>query len=80
MTGNELRVLLDEVPDTRELVLRREATWAPVHDAWGDAREDAANAYRQWRCARTPEAYAAYRAAQDREDAAQDALAAAPAR
>ena len=41
MSVNELKVLLDEVQDTRELVLRRGATWAPVHDAWDDAREDA---------------------------------------
>jgi hypothetical protein len=75
MSVNELRVLLDQVADTRELVLRREATWVPVRDAWSDAREDAADAYRVWRSARSGEAYAAYRAAQDREDAAQDALA-----
>ncbi len=60
MSVDELRFLLDGVPDTRELVIRRSATWAPELDAWRDAREDAA---------------AAYRAAQDREDAAQDALA-----
>ena len=74
MSVDELKVLLDQVPDTRELVLRR-ATWAPVFDAWTDAREDADAAYRRWHARRTPEAYAAYRAAQDREDAAQDALA-----
>ena len=32
-------------------------------------------AYRAWRTAPTREAYVAYRAAQDREDAAQDTLA-----
>lgn len=74
MSVDELRVLLDQVPDTRELVLRR-VTWAPVRDAWLDAQEDALTAYRGWRLARTAEAYAAYRAAQDRADAAQDALA-----
>ena len=75
MSVNELRSLLDEVPDTRELVLRR-AGWAPVHDAWGDAHDDATAAYGRWRTSGSAEAYAAYRAAQDREDAAQDALAA----
>jgi hypothetical protein len=75
MSVNELRVLLDQVPDTREFVLRRVATWAPVHDAWGNARDDAAAAYATWATSRTAETYAAYRAAQDREDAAQDALA-----
>ena len=75
MSVDELRVLLNEVPDTRELVLRRAAGWAPVRDAWADAREDAAAAYSTWRRLGTAEAYAAYRAAQDREDAAQDVLA-----
>ncbi len=76
MRVDELRYLLDGVPDTRELVIRRADTWAPERDAWRDAHEDAAAAYRVWLCDRTPVAYAAYRAAQDREDAAQDALAA----
>ncbi len=76
MSVNELKSLLDQVADTRELVLRRQATWAPVHDAWSDAREDAAEAYRVWRLRRDATSYSAYRAAQDREDAAQDALAA----
>ena len=76
MSVNELKVLLDQVADTRELVLRREATWAPVRDASSDAREDAAGAYRVWQRRRDSGSYAAYRAAQDREDAAQDALAA----
>ena len=76
MRVDELRYLLDGVPDTRELVIRRAATWAPEHDAWRDAHEDAAAAYLAWRGSGTSVAYAAYRAAQDREDAAQDALAA----
>ncbi len=76
MRRDDLRLLLDDVPDTRELVIRRADTWAPVRDAWRDAHEDAAAAYRAWRLEPTPGAYAAYRAAQDREDAAQDALAA----
>jgi hypothetical protein len=75
MSGHDLKTLLDQVPDTRELILRRQATWAPVRDAWSDAREDAEEAYRRWRLLPSAEAYAAYRAAQDREDAAQDALA-----
>jgi hypothetical protein len=74
MSVNELKVLLDQVADTRELVIRRAATWAPVADAWKDARDDAVDAYGIWRRQRDAESYAAYRAAQDREDAAQDAL------
>ena len=76
MRVDELRYLLDGVPDTRELVIRRAATWAPEHDAWRDAHEDAAAAYVAWRRIGNATAYVAYRAAQDREDAAQDALAA----
>ena len=77
MSVDELRFLLDGVADTRELVIRRAETWTPERDAWRDAHEDAASAYGLWLSTRTPAAYAAYRAAQDREDAAQDALAAA---
>jgi hypothetical protein len=75
MSANDLKDLLDRIDDTRELVLRSSAGWAPVHEAWSEAREDAAEAYCKWRRQRTRAAYATYRAAQDREDAAQDALA-----
>ena len=53
MSVDELRFLLDGVPDTRELVIRRADGWAPERDAWRDAHEDAAAAYRAWlpRCA-----------------------------
>ncbi len=77
MRVDDLRYLLDGVPDTRELVIRRADTWAPVRDAWRDAHDDADAAYHRWLGERTPGAYVAYRAAQDREDAAQDALAVA---
>jgi hypothetical protein len=78
MSTAELRALLDEVPDTRELVLRRGPAFDAVYDAWSDAHEEAEHAYRAWRSGDRG-AYAAYRAAQDREDAAQDALASAAA-
>lgn len=74
MSRNELRSLLDDVPDTLEIVLRRDSGWSPVHEAWREAREEAALAFDSWRWLRTRESYAAYRAAQDREDAAQDVL------
>ena len=76
MSVNDLKVLLDQVPDTRELILRRPAVRRAEHVAWRDARDEAAAAYVVWRARGTREAYAAYRAAQDREDAAQDILAA----
>jgi hypothetical protein len=75
MSSHELKHLLDQVPDTRELVLRRPRTWSASYDVWIDAREDAREAYCTWRTLQTAESYAVYRAAQDREDAAQDTLA-----
>ena len=80
MSITELRALLDQVADTRELVLRRAASLGPafnaVYDAWSDAHEEAEGAYIAWRASGDRDDYAVYRAAQDREDAAQDALAA----
>jgi hypothetical protein len=82
MSTTELRALLDQVADTRELILRRAASLGPafnaVYDAWSDAHEEAEDAYVTWRSSGSPDAYAVYRAAQDREDAAQDALAISP--
>lgn len=84
MSFRELKVLLDQVPDTRELVLRREASrgpaWNALYDAWSDAHDEAEGAWRTWRAHGGHAAYAAYRAAADREDAAQDAVAAAARR
>jgi hypothetical protein len=74
MSAHDLKVLLDQVPDTRELIVRRLHRNAE-HAAWRDAHEEAGAAYLAWRALPTREAYAAYRAAQDREDAAQDTLA-----
>jgi hypothetical protein len=74
VSSHELKHLLDQVADTRELVLRRPRTWSASYDAWREAREDAREAYRAWRSLRTADSYAIYRAAQDREDAAQDTL------
>jgi hypothetical protein len=75
MSQHELKNLLDQVADTRELVLRRVGAASATYDAWSDAHDEADEALRAWHRAGTAEAYALYRAAQDREDAAQDALA-----
>ena len=75
MSSHELKTLLDQVADTREIVLRRPGTWSADYDAWSDARDEALQAYGAWLVAPTGESYAVYRAAQDREDAAQDTLA-----
>jgi hypothetical protein len=75
MSVDDLRVLLDEVPDTREIVLRGGESWGAERSAWREAHDEATEAYRRWRRLGTRAGYAAYRAAQDREDAAQEALA-----
>jgi hypothetical protein len=75
MSSHELKRLLDDVADTREIVLRRARTWSADYDLWSDAHEEAEEALRLWRLSGTRDAYAVYRAAQDREDAAQDTLA-----
>jgi hypothetical protein len=79
MSAHELQARLDQVADTRELVLRRTAehgpAWNALYDAWSDAHEETEEAYWQWQARGGPALYAAYRAAADREDAAQDALA-----
>ena len=80
MSTTELRALLDQVADTRELILRRAASLGPafnaIYDAWSDAHEEAEHAYIAWGRSGDAEDYTVYRAAQDREDAAQDTLAA----
>ena len=43
--------------------------------AWGDARSEALASYDEWHATRQRSAYFVYRAAQDRADCAQDALA-----
>jgi hypothetical protein len=75
MSTRDLKLLLDDVPDTLEIVLRREPRLDPELEAWRDAHEETARAFAAWRGAPGRLSYAAYRAAQDREDAAQDALA-----
>jgi hypothetical protein len=74
VSTHELKTLLDQVADTREIVLRRSRTWSADFDAWSDARDDALQAYASWRAAPAAESYAVYRAAQDRADAAHDTL------
>ncbi len=83
MSRHDLKHLLDDVPDTRELILRRAdpaaaAGRGAAYDAWNDAHEEAEAHYREWQLGGGGDAYSAYRASQDREDAAQDALAVAP--
>ncbi len=78
MSAHELKELLDQVPDTHELVLRRVEpgpSFNALYDAWSDAHDEAEAALGDWRLYGGPRHYSVFRAAQDREDAAQDALA-----
>lgn len=74
MTVRELHDLLEAIPDTRELVVV-----SPGPDgllsAWRAANAEAARALGAWRRSGGSEAFAAYRAAADRADAAHEALA-----
>jgi hypothetical protein len=74
MSTSDLRSLLDDVPDTLEIVLRRSPSWSPVFETWRDAAEEATEALGAWRRHPSRGAYVVYRAAQDREDAAFDTL------
>jgi hypothetical protein len=58
-------------------VADRPAPWVTdeLRYAWLEAEAEAALAYADWRRVAGPTSYAVYRAAQDRADAAQDALA-----
>ena len=84
MTTRELRQLLEHVEDTREIVLR-EPEEAPdeqwrldeLRVVWSAARAEANLAYDAWRESPGRMTYAVYRAAEDRADAAELALAAA---
>jgi hypothetical protein len=75
VSSQDLKTLLDQVADTREIVLRRSSTPSADYDAWCDAHDEALEAYVLWHAAPAAETYAVYRAAQDRADAAQDTLA-----
>ena len=79
MLTDQLHDALDAIPDTGEIVIRpytRILSDLDVMDqAWRAARDEADAALEHWRALRTRDAYAVFRAAEDRADAAQDALA-----
>jgi hypothetical protein len=80
MTAQHLRDLLEELADTRELVLPGGAPGGrgdAMLEAWRGAAADARTAYAKWRDRPGRQAHAAYEAAEDRADAALAALAAA---
>ncbi|MGH3639447.1 MAG: hypothetical protein ACRDUX_10485 [Mycobacterium sp.] len=73
MTTQQLHDLLEAVPDTREIVI--DCAYADgLEAAWHAAHQDASRALAAWRAWPGREGFSTYRAAQDRADAAQDAL------
>lgn len=81
MTVQQLHSMLGMLDDTRELVLDAPSAdeHHPLFTAWMVAERRATRALDRWRASAGAEAYAAYRAAADEADAAQDVLAGAPA-
>jgi hypothetical protein len=80
MHRRSVTLLQDEPADSGELVFFRDVSpTASVFEclwfAWDEAQLEADFAYAAWRRKHGAEAYVVYRAAQDRADAAQDALA-----
>lgn len=87
MIANGLHEVLDQLADTGEIVIRVEPRGEAgdrvagaggddeLADAWRLARREANAALEHWRDIRTRAAFSVFRAAEDRADAAQDALA-----
>jgi hypothetical protein len=82
MTTRQLRQLLEHVEDTHEIVLRDARPEGmcerdELSAVWSAARAEANLAYADWCESPGAESYAVYRAAEDRADSAEIALAAA---
>ena len=76
MSRQQLHDLLEELEDTQEIVIRR-AGREPESElmaAWREARDDAREAFAHWALAGGRGAHAVYLAAEDRADAAFEAL------
>lgn len=80
MTSDHLQLLIEQIEDMRGLVLLPQDSdpgWVieELEAVWWAARAEANDAYVAWRSVSGAAAYAVYRAAEDRADAAQDVLA-----
>ena len=79
MSAKQLHDLLEGLADTREVVIREPVPAATrvteLFAIWSAARAEANDAYDRWRDRAGGEGYAVYRAAEDRADAAEAALA-----
>jgi hypothetical protein len=77
MTSKDLQRLLHDLEDSDELVIQRAVPGFELLAAWRSARDEAISAYEAWRGQKSRAAFAVYRAAEDRADAALAALRAA---
>jgi hypothetical protein len=66
----ELHALLDSIPDTRDVVVRRYDADDVAQAVWKAARDDAREAWRAWAPRPSRDAWVVFVAARDREDAA----------
>jgi hypothetical protein len=80
MTTQRLHELLDDLVDTREVVIDERVPpsmrASELFAIWSAARAEANEAYERWRARPGAESFSVYRAAEDRADAAETALAA----
>lgn len=79
MLGSQVLTVLDEIPDTGEIVIHPHVRADETDElvaAWRRAHDEAGAALALWRSLRTRDSFSVFRAAEDRADAAQDALAA----
>ena len=79
MSAQDLRDLLEHVDDTWEIVLPPVGLGGSelvgeLAAVWWAARAESNDAYERWRRVGGADAYAAYRAAEDRADAAAEGL------
>ncbi|WP_026912807.1 hypothetical protein [Patulibacter minatonensis] len=71
---HELHELLDSVPDTRDVIVRRADAEDLAQAVWEAARDDALEAWAAWSRRPGRDGWAVFVAASDREDAAFTAL------
>ena len=75
MDADRLSELLEDTGEVVYLAVSETTALDPFHGAWVAAAARARDAYADWRSTRDGATYAAYLAAADQADAAQDALA-----
>jgi len=74
MTTKDIHPLLDDLADTREVVIRRVADGDGLTGVWRAAAQDARLAYADWCAAPGARTHATYLAAEDQADAALESL------